>query len=181
MARVRMLTEADCPDETAFIDRIRGARRGDIINVYRLLLHAPRLAEVWFDLINGLRSHVDLTGRLRELLIIRVGLVTHTDYIVKTHVINIAESEGVTKDECAALADWESCTTLSAAERAALAYADAMTRDIKVDDVTFDALRGHFDERQIVEISVLVGTYNMHARVMTALDIDPMPEHLANP
>jgi alkylhydroperoxidase family enzyme len=38
-------------------------------------------------------------------------------------------------------------------------------------------LRAHFNERQIVELSVLIGLYNMHTRVFTALGIDPEPHH----
>jgi alkylhydroperoxidase family enzyme len=41
----------------------------------------------------------------------------------------------------------------------------------------FDALRPHFSEREIVELTVLVGIYNMHTRVFTALGIDPEPHH----
>jgi alkylhydroperoxidase family enzyme len=41
----------------------------------------------------------------------------------------------------------------SARERAALAYVEAIARDHRVDDVTFAALRRHFDESEIVEIT----------------------------
>ena len=47
-----------------------------------------------------------------------------------------------------------------------------MTRDVAVPDDVFAAVRKHFDDRQIVELSVLIGTYNMHNRVMLALQID---------
>jgi alkylhydroperoxidase family enzyme len=59
------------------------------------------------------------------------------------------------------------------ATRAVLAYADSMTRDIHVPDEIFENLKAFFDERQIVELTILIGTYNMHARVMSALQIDP--------
>ena len=52
-----------------------------------------------------------------------------------------------------------------------------MSRDIDVPDAVFDALREHFDERQIVELTVLIGVYNMHTRVGQALQIDPEPHH----
>ena len=41
----------------------------------------------------------------------------------------------------------------------------------------FDELRQHFNERQIVELTVLVGTYNMHTRMCQALKIDPQAKH----
>ena len=52
-----------------------------------------------------------------------------------------------------------------------------MTRDIDVPDAVFAELRKHFNERQIVELTVLIGTYNMHTRVGQALQIDPEPHH----
>ena len=54
-----------------------------------------------------------------------------------------------------------------------------MTRDIDVPDAVFAELRKHFNERQIVELTVLIGTYNMHTRVGQALQIDPEPHHPA--
>jgi alkylhydroperoxidase family enzyme len=50
-----------------------------------------------------------------------------------------------------------------------------MTRDIVVPDEVFDALKPHFDDRQIVELTVLIGSYNMNARVMQALRLDLEP------
>jgi alkylhydroperoxidase family enzyme len=73
----------------------------------------------------------------------------------------------------AELPHWRMATCFSDPERAALAYADTMTRDIEVPDAVFNELRYHFDERQIVELTVLIGSYNMNTRVLKALEIDP--------
>ena len=123
------------------------------------------------------RFKTELDGRLREIAIIRVAYLNRTDYVVKQHVPRLSAPEGLTQAECDALADWRKSQFFSARERATLAYADAMTRDIAVSDEVFDALRPHFNERQIVELTVLIGTYNMHTRVFTALQIDPEPHH----
>jgi alkylhydroperoxidase family enzyme len=50
-----------------------------------------------------------------------------------------------------------------------------MTKDIKVPDAVFAELKRHFDDRQIVELTVLIGSYNMNARVLTALELDLEP------
>ena len=90
---------------------------------------------------------------------------------------DLALAEGLTEAECGALADWMPSGSFAARERAALAYADAMTRDVAVPDAVFAALKDHFSERQMVELTVLVGTYNMQTRVLCALAIDPEPHH----
>jgi 4-carboxymuconolactone decarboxylase len=177
MARVSNIEENDHPELAELIGKVRAGRRGTLINVYKLLLHTPPLAACWLDLISTARFKTELDGRLREIVIIRVGYLNHTDYVVKQHVPVLSVPEGVSKQESDALADWQGSTFFDARERAALAYADAMTRHIDVPDSVFDVLRPHFSQRQIVELTVLIGIYNMHTRVFTALRIDPEPHH----
>ena len=51
-----------------------------------------------------------------------------------------------------------------------------MTRDVAVPDDVFDTLQRFFDERRIVELAILIGTYNMQTRVLAALQIDLEPK-----
>ena len=177
MARISYIHENDHPELGELITKIRAGRRGALINVYKLLLHSPSLAAIWLEFVSAARFKVELEGRLREIVIVRVAHLNRTAYVFKQHVPQLSAPEGLSDAECDALADWRSAKTFSARERAALAYTDAMTRDIAVPDEVFDALRAHFNERQIVELSVLIGLYNMHTRVFTALGIDPEPHH----
>lgn len=173
MARVSLIEDNTHPELSELVERIRGARRGRLINVYKLLLHSPALAESWFQHNNAVRWKTALDGRLRELVIIRIGYVLGVAYIVRQHVPNLAFAEGVTLEECEDLRDWQSSSRFTPRDRAVLAYADSMTRDIDVPDKIFDGLKPFFDERQLVELTILIGTYNMHARVMCALQVDP--------
>jgi 4-carboxymuconolactone decarboxylase len=177
MARVSLIEEKDHPELAELIGKIRAGRRGALFNVYKLLLHSPQLAPIWLDFVGAARFATALDGRLREIVIVRVAHLNRTAYVFKQHVPQLAAPEGLTDAEADALADWRNAPSFSARERAALAYADAMTRDVAVPDAVFDELRPHFNERQIVELTVLIGTYNMHTRVFTALQIDPEPHH----
>jgi 4-carboxymuconolactone decarboxylase len=177
MARISLVEEKDHPELAELIGKIRAGRRGALINVYKLLLHSPPLAAVWLDFVSTARYKTELDGRLREIVIVRVAYLNRTTYVFKQHVPQLSAPEGLTDEEAHALADWPAAKSFSARERAALAYTDAMTRDVAVPDAVFEALRGHFSERQIVELSVLIGLYNMHTRVFTALGIDPEPHH----
>jgi alkylhydroperoxidase family enzyme len=177
MARVSYIEEKDHPELAELIGKIRAGRRGSLINVYRLLLHSPPLAACWLDFVSTARFKTTLDGRLREIAIIRVAYLNRTDYVVKQHVPQLSAPEGLTKEECDALADWPKSQFFNARERAALAYTDAMTRAVAVPDEVFDGLRAHFDERQIVELTVLIGLYNMHTRTFMALGIDREPHH----
>jgi 4-carboxymuconolactone decarboxylase len=175
MARVALIKEDDHPELAHLIETFRAGRRGRLINIYRMLLNSPPLAESWFNHSNAVRWKTTLPGRLREIVIIRVGHLAQCDYVLRQHVPSLALADGVTHEECVALADWRRSQLFDARERAALAYADAMTRDIAVPDAVFAPLKQHFNDRQVVELTVLIASYNMNARVLRALELDLEP------
>lgn len=175
MARVPLIDDQDRPDLDALADRVRQGRRGSVIKVYRSLFHSPALAATWFEHMNAVRWGTGLDGRLREILIIRIAHLNQAAYVLRQHVPKLAAAEGLTVAECDALADWRGSEAFGEAERAALAFADAMTRDVAVPDAVHNDLRRHFDDSGIVELAVLIGSYNMTTRVLVALEIDLEP------
>jgi alkylhydroperoxidase family enzyme len=175
MARVPLIDENAHRELADLVAKFRAGRRGNLINVYRLLLNSPALAESWFNHSNAVRWKTTLAGRLREIVIIRVAHLTGSRYVLRQHVPALALADGVTLDECEALADWRPSALFDARERAALAYADAMTRDIVVANDIFAELARQFDTRAIVELTVLIASYNMNARVLQALELDLEP------
>ena len=175
MARVPLIKEEEHPEFSALIDTFRAGRRGRLINIYRMLLNSPALAESWFNHSNAVRWKTTLPGRLREIVIIRMGHLAQCEYVLRQHVPSLALADGLTREECDALADCHNSEFFDEAERVALAYTDAMTRDIVVPDAVFSPLKEHFNDRQIVELTVLIGTYNMNARVLRALELDLEP------
>jgi AhpD family alkylhydroperoxidase len=174
MARVETIDEAEHPELAELVARLRGGRRGRLINIYRLLLNSPAIAESWFELVGAVRWQTELDGGLREIIIIRVALLNQVEYVLRAHEPYALE-EGLTQAQHDAIGAWEQSTLFSGPQRAALAYTDAMTRDVRVPQPVFDELRRHFSDRQIVELTVLIGVYNMHTRVLQALEIDPEP------
>ena len=175
MARVPLIQEQEHPEFAGLIEKFRAGRRGRLINIYRMLLNAPPLAESWFNHSNTVRWKTTLSGRLREIVIIRMGHLAKSEYVLRQHVPSLALADGVSLEECDALADWRASKLFSESERAVLAYGDTMSRDIAVSDAVFADVKRHFNAREIVELTVLIGTYNMNARVLRALELDLEP------
>ena len=173
MARISLIDGKAGADAAAVAARVLGARGGRLLNLYRALLHSPALAGAWLDFNNAVRFKTALDDRLRELAIVRIAYLNGAGYVVSIHRSRYAAAAGVSRAEVDALKSWSRSRHFSASERAMLAYADAMTRDVKVSAAVFRALRRHFDERRLVELTVLIAAYNMHTRVLKALDIDP--------
>jgi len=175
MARVPLVEEKEHPELSELIAKIKGARGGRLINIYRLMLHSPALASAWFDLNQAVRYGTEIDGQCRELAVIRVAILNNVEYVIRAHGPAYALKEGLTPEQVAALSDWQPSNLFDEKQRALLAYTDAVTRDMDVPDAVFADVRKHFSERQTVELTLLIGAYNMLTRFLKALKVDPEP------
>ena len=175
MARVRLINENDAVEHSDLIRKIKGARGGRLINIYRLMMHRPSLANAWFDLNQAVRYSTDIDGQSREIAVIRVAVLNDVEYVLRAHGPAYALKEGLTSAQVEALTDWQRSNLFSDKQRALLAYTDEMTREIDVPDAVFDEVRNHFTERQTVELTLLISAYNMLTRFLKALKVDLEP------
>lgn len=53
-----------------------------------------------------------------------------------------------------------------------MVYTDAMTKDVDVDDATWEEVRKHFGETESVELTATVATYNCVSRFLVALNVN---------
>src|ERR1700752_1680579 len=107
MARVPLLEEADHPELVDSIAKSKGARGGRLINIYRLMLHSPALANAWFELNQAVRYDTEIDGQSRELAVIPVAILTDVEYVQRAHGPAYALKEGLTPEQVAALENWQ--------------------------------------------------------------------------
>lgn len=176
MARVPYADENSSPEIKALAGKIRSERGGRMLNLYKMLLNSPPVAAGWLHLFTAIRQNSTISGECRELAILRVAIVNDAEYEYRAH-IPFALKEGIAQQQIDALGKWRESGLFSDAQRAVLAYTDAMTREIHVADAVFDALRPHFDERQLVELTATIAGYNLVSRFLEALAIDPEAAH----
>ena len=172
MARISLVEAEKDPEFSEFVEKLKAGRRGKLLNIYKLLLHNPPAARGWFDYLNMVRWDLGLEGRLREMVIIRIAYLNHVQYVINQHVPELAEVEGLSISQCDALKDWKKSDLFNKKDRSVLNYTDAMTKDIYVSDAVYEQMSVHFEEKEIIALTVLIGTYNMHTRIFRALNID---------
>ena len=97
-----------------------------------------------------------------------VGRLTGAEYEF-THHWNMSLTVGVKREQLEHLAEFETSPVFDSNERAVMRYAVEATRDVKVSDATFDALRGFLDNRRIMDLVMNVAFYNAVARVIVPL------------
>lgn len=160
--------------------KIVARRQGQLLNLDRVLMHAPAVAQGWNAMFGSLRSGLRLVdGRLRELVICRVAVLNRAYYEYFQHY-PVLLAEGGTAAEAEALGDWrgEAGTELIGdRDRAVLAYVDEMTRSVQVQQATVDALHAALPtekrEAFVVELTALCAGYNMVSRFLEALHLTP--------
>ena len=130
------------------------------------------MAEQWLNFNSAIRYSTSLDAALREMIILRVSILNGAQYQAQIHGASHALKAGLTAEQIAALAGPADSALFTPAQQAALAWTDAITRDIEVADALHAELKKHFDDRAVTEITVLAGAYNMHTRVARALRIE---------
>lgn len=151
--------------------RIAAERGGEVLHIYRMLLHSPVVAEGWLALMTAIRQRAILAGDLRELVIMRIAQLNGANYEAEQHRA-FALREGVSEVQLDALEDWENSELFSPLQRAVLDYTDTMTLDVKVPERVFAEARKHFDERGMIELTATIASYNMVSRFLVALQVE---------
>lgn len=169
------MARIDYPDissvDPGLIADILAQRGGKVTNLYRMLLHSPPVARGWLHLLTAIRQQSTLDGRFREMVIMRIALINDADYEYAQHV-PFALAAGLSEEEFSALHDWRAYPGWTPVDIAVLAYTDSITRDIQVPDAVFAAVRTHFSDRELVELTAAIAGYNLVSRFLEALAID---------
>ena len=149
-------------------------RYGKSLDAALLWARSPRLffgVAVLYGMID--RGSSPISPALRSLLTVRVSQINHCPFCVDINSATLLK-RGVSEEKVLALMDWRTSNLFDAVERAALDYAEAMTRSgAGVDDAHLQALRTHFDEDAIVELTGLIAFQNLSSKFNSALAVPP--------
>jgi alkylhydroperoxidase family enzyme len=113
-----------------------------------------------------------LPARLRELGQTRAGFVAGSRFVYSQHC-KACRDVGLTDEQVAAIPAWSTADCWTAAERAVLAYTDALVLEHgRVPDTLFAELARHLADEEILELTYLTATYAMHAVISRALRLE---------
>ncbi|MEK6704987.1 MAG: carboxymuconolactone decarboxylase family protein [Bdellovibrionota bacterium] len=117
------------------------------------------------------RKSSPINPALRSLITVRVSQINQCSFCIDINSA-LLQKRGVTIDKLMVLAEFEMNPAFNEKERAALAYAEAMTRsDRQVEDTLFQRLRALFSEDQILELTALIAYQNLSSKFNAALGI----------
>jgi alkylhydroperoxidase family enzyme len=148
-------------------------------NVLGTLIRHPRLAGTWLPYNAVLLNNGTIDARLRELVILRVAWRTGSEYEWLQHV-RIGRGLDITDAEIDAIigAGTHPWTPL---EADLLAATDELLDGYRVGDATWARLATQLDERQLMEVVFVVGTYTCLSMAFKSFGIALDPELIDYP
>ena len=113
-----------------------------------------------------------ISPRLRELGQLRAGYTRGSRFVYSQHC-KAARAVGFSDEQVLAVRSWPVATCFSPIERAVLAYTDCLVLEGgRVPDDVFAALKAELSDVEILELTYITCTYDMHATMSRALRLE---------
>jgi len=142
-----------------------------VLNLFKVIANCPHIGLNFMRLGNSILTGEEVPADIRELAILRVGVLAQSKYEVTQHTA-IGLKRGVRQKQIDDLAKWDGSKEFSDKERAVLQYTDEVAQNIEVKDRTFTVLKQYFSDHAIIELTTTIGFYGMACRILVALQID---------
>jgi alkylhydroperoxidase family enzyme len=142
-------------------------------NIFTTLVRHPGLFRKWVP-FGGKLLAGKLPPRDRELLILRTGYRCGSEYEWGQHVL-IGSAAGVAEDEIPRIQEGPEAAGWSEHDATLLHAADELHDDSCISDTTWAALAAHYDEKQLIEIPMVVGHYHLVAYTLRSLGVPREP------
>jgi uncharacterized peroxidase-related enzyme len=181
MANMRPLEREDLP-ELEDLFALYDETLSFVPNSLFTMARRPEILRAFSDLITQIWRTGTLPRSLKPLIAIVSSEAAGCRYC-QAHEAVDARMRGVSDEKISAIWDFERSSLFSEAERAALRFArDASLVPNEVTPSSFEELRRHWDDGQIVEILAVVGLFGFLNRWndTMATDLEEIPLGLAS-
>jgi alkylhydroperoxidase family enzyme len=178
MARVKLIPP-DSTDTTVrdVYDKVI-KQWGRVSNFSQVLAHQPAALEGWLVPNEAIRLKNVKTDpdyvKIQQLVIIKTSALNASAYCM-SHNVPLGRKVGLTEAQIAAAQgdDYMNSPHLDERQKAAVRWAEAVTKmTARDDEAAFAAMKKHFSEKQIVELTVFCCMWNYSNRLCEALHVD---------
>lgn len=147
------------------------------INLAKVLAHSPDGARAFSRLGGWIRFKSQLDPRLREMAILRIGVLEQNEYEFSHHV-KLGLEFGLDDADIGAVIDGPDAAHLNPLERLVVQAADEATRQGAIAETTLDELRIHLSDRLVLELTIVIAFYNGVVRLLASLGVDVEEDYL---
>ncbi|MBF6599900.1 MAG: carboxymuconolactone decarboxylase family protein [Dehalococcoidia bacterium] len=170
MARVRLNETNDLPEDQRWLFE-RMEQRGPVLNIFRAMSHSPVAMRHFMRLGSYFLEEGKLDAALRELAILRVGHECAAPYEFGQHIA-LGRRAGLTDAQIRGVGA-PNGALFDRRQLSVLAYAGELTAEASASDATHGAVASFLNDEEIVELTMLIGYYNLVSRTLNALEVEP--------
>ena len=154
--------------QTASESPVDSDKLANLPEIVRTMLRHPDLFALQADVGIQLLGKGALTARDRELAILRMGWLCEAPYEWGEHVM-VAKKVGITSEEIERITRGSGAPGWSEHEQAILRAVEELYEDAMISDATWATLSKRLDERQLIELPILIGQYQAVAYYQNSL------------
>ena len=141
------------------------------LNIFRMLGHSGELVDGFNRLGSQLLYFTKLDPVLREIAIIRVGVLSKATYEVHQHE-RIGRQLGMSEAKIAAIHEGPEAAAFSEVEKEIMRFTDDVVKNVRASDATFAPLAKRFSHKEMQELTLTVGYYMMVSRFLETFGVD---------
>jgi len=141
------------------------------LNVFRMMARAPASFQPWIDFAMTILLTSEFDARKREIAVLRVAHVTGSRYEWTQHV-TVARRVGLHDEEIEKIASDGPVTGLDDEGNLLCRVADEISRDVRLSDEALEAIVGRYGERQVTELILCCGYFNMLSRFLESTRVE---------
>lgn len=172
--RIMPISETEFTPEQAKMVAPTKARYGFVFNVLKTLMRHMTLLNAWNPFAGHIMGTSSLSPRHREMLIMRVGWLTQSEYEWGQHVL-MSKPAGLTDADHLRIKEGPGAQGWNELEAALLQAADELIDDAIVEDKTWNTLSKHLSIEQVMDAVFTVGQYNMLAMALNSIGVQREP------
>lgn len=141
------------------------------LNIFRMLGHAGDMLDAFTKFGNAILVHSDLDPTLREIAIVRTGVLKGSSYEVHQHE-RISRQLGMAEDKIKAIHEGPNAAAFNALEKMVMALTDDIVAHTRASDATFNPLSAKLPPKQMQELVLTIGFYTAVCYFLETFDVD---------
>ncbi len=158
------------PAQNEFLAALEAKNQNKPNPFFRAMANRPEALKNFVPFYGAVAGPGSVDRRIKELVYLTVSFTNHCVFCAWAHTAT-GKKAGITEEELAALKSGND-QSFAAAELAAIRYARELTKTADA-ATTRDALKNHFNDEQVVEITLLAAMANFTNRFNNSLNIQP--------
>jgi len=141
------------------------------LNIFKMMGHSGDLMDAFSRMGGYLLNRTEVDPVLREIAIIRAGVLCGSSYEVHQHR-RIGLGIGMSQALIDGIDEGPGAAVFDSLQRQVMEFTDDVVKNVRAGDATFDPMIAALGPRQTQELVITIGFYMLVSRFLENFDVD---------